>query len=203
MAAAPLSAESPGFADGISAQVAIPRTADEIGAQPSARDAAQGIKTVEKTDAEQGGAERSDLAAARLAAGTAYAAHADETRGVADATRTVTADVTRTTAADATRTAAVDATRTATADAARTAIDAEQDAAVEFDRVLAVFDADKVRLGDPLVSGVSVTGRVIKQGKQKKVIVYKMKPKKNYRRKQGHRQPYTKVRIENIAADKF
>ena len=82
-------------------------------------------------------------------------------------------------------------------------LDAEQDAAVEFDRVLAVFDADKVRLGDPLVSGVSVTGRVIKQGKQKKVIVYKMKPKKNYRRKQGHRQPYTKVRIENIAADKF
>ena len=81
-------------------------------------------------------------------------------------------------------------------------LDAEPEAAVEFGRVLAVFETEKVKLGNPYVAGVKVVGRVVKHGKQKKVIVYKMKPKKNYRRKQGHRQPYTQVRIETIAADK-
>ena len=79
-------------------------------------------------------------------------------------------------------------------------LDAEPEAAVEFDRVLAVFEAEKIKLGSPYVPDVTVTGRVIKQGRQKKIIVFKMKPKKTYRRKQGHRQPYTKVRIESITA---
>ena len=79
-------------------------------------------------------------------------------------------------------------------------LEAEPDDTVTFDRVLAVFEAENVTLGSPYVQGAAVTGRVIKQGKQKKVIVFKMKPKKTYRRKQGHRQPYTKVRIETIAA---
>ena len=79
-------------------------------------------------------------------------------------------------------------------------LDAEPDATVDFDRVLAVCEAEKVVMGSPYVSGVTITGRVLGQGKRKKVIVFKMKPKKNYRRKQGHRQPYTKVRIESITA---
>lgn len=70
----------------------------------------------------------------------------------------------------------------------------EKDAgeAVEFETLM-VGEDGKVSMGG------KVTGKVVKNGKQKKVIVYKMKPKKNYRRKQGHRQPYTKVVIEAIA----
>jgi len=77
-------------------------------------------------------------------------------------------------------------------------LDAEPESMVTFDRVLAVFEAEKLKLGSPYVEGVTVAGKVLKQGKQKKVIVFKMKPKKTYRRKQGHRQPYTQVRIESI-----
>jgi large subunit ribosomal protein L21 len=75
----------------------------------------------------------------------------------------------------------------------------EPDAKVEFDRVLAVFEGEKIKLGTPYVTGVKVVGSVIKQGKQKKIIVFKMKPKKTYRRKQGHRQAYTKIKIETVA----
>jgi large subunit ribosomal protein L21 len=77
---------------------------------------------------------------------------------------------------------------------------AEENAAITFDTIVAVFDGDKVRTGSPYVAGVTVTAEVIKNGKAKKVIVYKMKPKKNYRRKQGHRQPYTKLQINKISA---
>ena len=79
-------------------------------------------------------------------------------------------------------------------------LDAEPEATVEFDRVLAVYESENIQLGDPYVAGAKVIGRVLKQGKQKKIIVYKMKPKKNYRRKQGHRQPYTKLEIKSITA---
>jgi len=71
---------------------------------------------------------------------------------------------------------------------------------VVFDQVLAVIDGDKATFGAPTVSGAKVNAEVVKNGKGKKVIVYKMKPKKNYRRKQGHRQPYTKVTIGKIEA---
>ena len=62
---------------------------------------------------------------------------------------------------------------------------------VTFDKVLAVLDGDKATFGAPVVEGAKVTASVVKNGKGKKVIVFKYKPKKGYRRKQGHRQPYT------------
>jgi large subunit ribosomal protein L21 len=70
---------------------------------------------------------------------------------------------------------------------------------VTFDRVLAVVGDDTQAIGAPTVEGATVTAKVVKNGKSKKVIVYKMHPKKNYRRKQGHRQPYTQVQIEKIS----
>lgn len=69
---------------------------------------------------------------------------------------------------------------------------------VEFDKVLMLSKEDDVQIGTPVVSGASVTGKVEAQGRSKKITVFKYKPKKNYRRKQGHRQPYTKVSIEKI-----
>ena len=59
---------------------------------------------------------------------------------------------------------------------------------------------DDVKVGAPFVEGATVTAKVEKQGRQKKVIVYKYKRRKNYHRKQGHRQPYTKLVIEKINA---
>ena len=72
--------------------------------------------------------------------------------------------------------------------------------AVKFDRVLAVIDEDKAVFGTPVVENAVVSGNVVKNGKSKKIRVYKMKPKKGYRRTQGHRQPYTKVEITKIEA---
>jgi len=69
---------------------------------------------------------------------------------------------------------------------------------VTFDNVLAVTDEDSSKIGTPFIEGASVEGSVVKNGKSKKIIVYKMHPKKGYRRKQGHRQPYTKVQIDKI-----
>ncbi len=74
----------------------------------------------------------------------------------------------------------------------------EADETVTFDQVLAVTGEDVQAIGTPTVEGATVTGKVLKNGKSKKVIVYKMHPKKGYRRKQGHRQPYTKVQLEAI-----
>ena len=71
---------------------------------------------------------------------------------------------------------------------------------VKFDRVLAVVDGEDARFGTPALEGAFVTANVVKNGKAAKVRVYKMKPKKGYRRTQGHRQPYTKVQIEAINA---
>jgi len=69
---------------------------------------------------------------------------------------------------------------------------------VSFDRVLAVFDGDNSQFGAPTVDGATVTAEVVKNGKAKKVIVFKFKRRKNYKRKQGHRQPYTQVKISKI-----
>ncbi len=71
---------------------------------------------------------------------------------------------------------------------------------VKFDEVLAVIDGDKATFGTPVVEGASVEAKVAKNGKGKKVIVFKYKPKKNYKRKQGHRQPYTKIEITKVKA---
>ena len=78
-------------------------------------------------------------------------------------------------------------------------LEANENDSVTFDKVLAVIDDDAQNFGTPTVAGASVTGTVLKNGKSKKIYVYKMRPKKNYRRKQGHRQPYTKVQIEKIS----
>jgi len=71
---------------------------------------------------------------------------------------------------------------------------------VEVNDVLAVRKDDEFKTGNPFVEGAKVVLRVIEEGKGPKVIVFKYKPKKNYRRKQGHRQPYTKVKVEEIEA---
>ncbi|AWI12986.1 MULTISPECIES: 50S ribosomal protein L21 [Bacillaceae] len=68
---------------------------------------------------------------------------------------------------------------------------------VTFDKVLFI-GGENVKVGAPFVEGATVTGKVEKHGRQKKIIVFKYKAKKNYRKKQGHRQPYTKVTIEKI-----
>ena len=77
-------------------------------------------------------------------------------------------------------------------------LDAEEGKKVTFDKVVLVSEEGKVQVGTPYVKGVKVEGKVVSHGKGKKIIVFKMKPKKNYRRKQGHRQPYTKVEITSI-----
>lgn len=79
-------------------------------------------------------------------------------------------------------------------------LDVEAGETVKFDRVLAVIDEDKAVFGTPVVENAVVSGNVVKNGKSKKIRVYKMKPKKGYRRTQGHRQPYTKVEIAKIEA---
>ncbi|WAA11579.1 50S ribosomal protein L21 [Fervidibacillus halotolerans] len=76
-------------------------------------------------------------------------------------------------------------------------LDAAEGETVTFDKVLFV-GGDSVKVGAPYVDGATVTGKVEKHGRQKKIIVFKYKPKKNYRKKQGHRQPYTKVTIEKV-----
>ena len=77
-------------------------------------------------------------------------------------------------------------------------LEAEDGKKVTFDKVVLVSEDGKVQIGNPYVKGVKVEGKVVSHGKGKKIIVFKMKPKKNYRRKQGHRQPYTKVEITSI-----
>ncbi|RFU71589.1 50S ribosomal protein L21 [Peribacillus saganii] len=78
-------------------------------------------------------------------------------------------------------------------------LDVEAGETVTFDKVLFV-GGDNVKVGAPLVEGATVTGKVEKQGRAKKIIVFKYKAKKNNRKKQGHRQPYTKVVIDAINA---
>ena len=77
-------------------------------------------------------------------------------------------------------------------------LDAEEGKKVTFDHVVLVSDDKKVEVGAPYVKGVKVEGKVVSHGKGKKILVYKYKAKKNYRRTQGHRQPYTKVEITAI-----
>ena len=77
-------------------------------------------------------------------------------------------------------------------------LEGEEGKKVTFDNVVLVSNDSKVEVGAPYVKGVKVEGKVVSHGKGKKIIVFKMKAKKNYRRKQGHRQPYTKVEITGI-----
>ena len=77
-------------------------------------------------------------------------------------------------------------------------LDTEAGKKVTFDSVILVSDEKGVQVGNPYVKGVKVEGKVVAHGKGKKIVVFKMKPKKNERKKQGHRQPYTKVEITAI-----
>ena len=79
-------------------------------------------------------------------------------------------------------------------------LEANEGDVVTLDQVLAVAGENGLTVGAPVVEGATVTAKVVAQGKAKKVIVYKYKAKKDYRRKQGHRQPYTKLVKESINA---
>ena len=79
-------------------------------------------------------------------------------------------------------------------------IDAEAEQTVKLDKVLAVSDDSGFRVGAPYVSGAAVEAKVVKQGKGKKLYVLKYKPKKNKKKKMGHRQLYTKIEITKIEA---
>ncbi|MDU5201065.1 50S ribosomal protein L21 [Finegoldia magna] len=78
-------------------------------------------------------------------------------------------------------------------------IEAQSGDKIEFDQVLMVA-GDDVKVGSPVVEGAKVSAEVLDQKKDKKVVIYKFKAKKNYRKKKGHRQPYTLVKIEKIDA---
>ncbi len=79
-------------------------------------------------------------------------------------------------------------------------LDAEAEATVTFDKVIAVNNDEALTVGDPYVAGATVSAKVLKNGKAKKITVFTYKPKKGKQRKLGHRQPYTKVQIEAINA---
>ena len=77
-------------------------------------------------------------------------------------------------------------------------LDAEEGKKVSFDKVVLVSDEGKIQVGNPYVANAKVEGKVVSHGKGKKIIVFKMKPKKNERKTRGHRQDYTKVEISSI-----
>jgi large subunit ribosomal protein L21 len=78
----------------------------------------------------------------------------------------------------------------------------EAGAKVTFDDVILGSDGDKTHVGAPGIKGAHVTGEIVKQGKGDKIVVFKMKRRKNYAKKQGHRQKFTEVRIKDIAFGK-
>ena len=79
-------------------------------------------------------------------------------------------------------------------------LDVEENDTVTFDTVLLAGDGENVKVGAPTVEGATVEAKVLKNGKAKKIYVFKMKRKKNERTKKGHRQPFTKVEITKINA---
>ncbi len=79
-------------------------------------------------------------------------------------------------------------------------LDVQAGDAVTFDKVMAVGSEDGLKVGAPYIKGAAVKATVVKNGKGEKIVVFKFKAKKNYRRRQGHRQPYTKVEIGEINA---
>jgi len=79
-------------------------------------------------------------------------------------------------------------------------LNADEGAAFTFDRVLSILDGDNSVFGKPTVAGATVTAQIMGDGKAKKVIVYKYKSKKGFHKKKGHRQPFTRVKIETVNA---
>lgn len=79
-------------------------------------------------------------------------------------------------------------------------LEAEAGEAITFDKVLAVLDGENATFGAPVIEGACVAATVVKNGRGKKIRIFKYNPKKGYRKRQGHRQPYTKVEIGAIKA---
>ena len=77
-------------------------------------------------------------------------------------------------------------------------LDAQADSDVAIDKVVAVGEGDKLVVGAPYVEGASVMAKAVKNGKGKKITVFTYKPKKDCKRKMGHRQPYSQLKIESI-----
>ena len=77
-------------------------------------------------------------------------------------------------------------------------LDGEKDAKIVFDKIVMIVNGKKSKVGQPYVSGASAEGKIVLHDKSKKVIVYKQRPKKGYRKKQGHRQGFTRVMISKI-----
>jgi large subunit ribosomal protein L21 len=78
-------------------------------------------------------------------------------------------------------------------------LDVEPGETIDFDEVLLASDGDNVSIGEPLVEGASVKAEVVRHGKADKIIVFKRKRRKKYRRKQGHRQKFTEIRIDEVS----
>ena len=78
-------------------------------------------------------------------------------------------------------------------------LDVEAGETVKFDKVLAIIDGENATFGAPVVEGATVEANVVKNGKGKKIRIFKYNPKKGYRKRQGHRQPYTKVEITKVS----
>ena len=78
-------------------------------------------------------------------------------------------------------------------------LDNEAGDTVKFEQVLAIIDGEKATFGAPVVEGASVEAKIVKNGEGKKIRIFKYNPKKGYRKRQGHRQPYTKVEIGKIS----
>ncbi|MDD2486362.1 MAG: 50S ribosomal protein L21 [bacterium] len=79
-------------------------------------------------------------------------------------------------------------------------LDGDKGSSVEFDKILLLEQDGQVRIGRPYVEGVKVTAKVLVQDKARKIIVFKYMPKKHYKKKSGHRQPFTEIKIESIIA---
>lgn len=77
-------------------------------------------------------------------------------------------------------------------------LDGEKDSKIVFDKVVMIVNGKKSKVGQPYVAGASAEGTIVKHDKEKKIIVYKQRPKKGYRKKQGHRQGFTRVMISKI-----
>ena len=77
-------------------------------------------------------------------------------------------------------------------------LEVAEEETVTFEEVLAIVDGENVKIGQPTVEGAKISGKVVKNGKGPKIRIFKFKHKTNYRRRAGHRQPFTKVKIEKI-----
>ena len=77
-------------------------------------------------------------------------------------------------------------------------LQADPESSVEIDKVLAIFDGDNMQVGTPYVEGATVSCKVVEHGKARKIMVFHYKAKKNIRKKNGHRQPFTKLFVEKI-----